>query len=122
MGDCRPLQLNELERLIKRVKYRDHPLDLLVLSSCQSAVGDEQARLGLAGLAVKSGARSAIGSLWEVDDRAAAQVMTLFHEALADGDVGKAAALQAAALTTRSIPGFELPKYWAPFQLVGDWR
>ena len=54
-------------------KYTEAPLELLVLSACETASGDEQAALGLAGVAMRSGARSAVGSLWPIPDEAAYQ-------------------------------------------------
>jgi CHAT domain-containing protein len=122
LGTCEELDLDDLERLIKQARYRDRPVELLVLSACQSALGDDRAALGLAGLAVKSGARSAIGSMWKVDDAAAARLMTLFHAQLAKGDVGKAEALRQAQLALAAEPGMAAPANWAAFQLVGDWR
>ena len=55
------ISLNQLERLIKYSKFRDEPLELLTLGACETAVGDERAALGLAGVAAKSGARSVVG-------------------------------------------------------------
>ncbi|WP_027133568.1 CHAT domain-containing protein [Geminicoccus roseus] len=122
LGTCEELGLDDLESLIKQARYRDRPVDLLVLSACQSALGDDRAALGLAGLAVKSGARSALGSMWKVDDAATARLTTLFHEEFARGDVGKAEALRRAQLVVAAEPGTAAPMYWAAFQLVGDWR
>ena len=122
LGSCDELNLDDLERLIKQARYRDRPVEMLVLSACQSALGDDRAALGLAGLAVKSGARSAIGSMWKVDDEAAVRLMTLFHGELARGDVGKAEALRQAQLALAAEPGMAAPMNWAAFQIVGDWR
>ncbi|WP_159714851.1 CHAT domain-containing protein [Geminicoccus flavidas] len=122
LGTCEELDLDDLERLIKQARYRDRPVELLVLSACQSALGDDRAALGLAGLAVKSGARAAIGSMWKVDDQAAERLMTLFHGELTTGHVGKAEALRRAQLALAAEPGMAAPVYWAAFQLVGDWR
>ncbi|WP_199245240.1 CHAT domain-containing protein [[Phormidium] sp. ETS-05] len=58
------------------------PLDLLVISACRSALGDREAELGLAGLAVKSGVRSAIASLWSVSDEGTLALMSEFYRQL----------------------------------------
>lgn len=122
LGTCDELDLDDLERLIKQARYRDRPVELLVLSACQSALGDDRAALGLAGLAVKSGARAALGSMWKVDDMAAARLMTLFHAELLQDGVGKAEALRRAQRALAAEPGMAAPVYWAAFQLIGDWR
>ena len=56
------LTLNDLEALIRPSQYRGRPVELLVLSACQTAAGDDRAALGLAGVAVKAGARSALAT------------------------------------------------------------
>ncbi|HIK09979.1 MAG TPA: CHAT domain-containing protein [Oscillatoriaceae cyanobacterium M33_DOE_052] len=58
------------------------PLDLLVISACRSALGDREAELGLAGLAVKSGVRTAIASLWFVSDEGTLALMSEFYRQL----------------------------------------
>jgi CHAT domain-containing protein len=92
-----------------------------VLSACQTASGDDRAALGLAGLAVRSGARSTIATLWSVNDAAAAVLMTSFYQELAKPGTTKAEALRRAQLSTLSNPQFKSPYYWAPFILVGNW-
>ncbi len=61
-----PILISDLNKLRKRRK--GNPLDLFVLSACRTAIGDENTELGFAGLALQTGARSAIGTLWYVDD------------------------------------------------------
>jgi CHAT domain-containing protein len=112
-------QLNDL--LQNRDKLTTTPLELLVLSACQTASGDDRAALGLAGLAVRSGARSTIATLWSVNDAAAAVLMTSFYQELAKPGTTKAEALRRAQLSTLSNPQFKSPYYWAPFILVGNW-
>jgi len=56
--------MDRLSQLIGLFQFRDTSLDLLTLSACETAIGDERAALGLAGVAVKAGARSALASLW----------------------------------------------------------
>ena len=92
-------------------------IDLLVLSACQSAVGDERSTLGLAGLAVQSGARSAIASLWLVDSTGSSVLMDRFYEGLNQG-LNSAEALRQAQVTLLQSSAFSHPFYWSPFVLV----
>ncbi|NJN88261.1 MAG: CHAT domain-containing protein, partial [Leptolyngbyaceae cyanobacterium SL_7_1] len=69
------IDINQLNGLIQSTDLnRQEPIELLVLSACQTASGDRRAALGLAGMAVRSGARSTIASLWNVDDQATSQM------------------------------------------------
>lgn len=101
---------------------RTDPIELLVLSACETASGDDRAPLGLAGIALKSGARSTIASLWKVNDAATSQLMQRFYKELATRSVSKADALQRAQRSILDNPQFRRhPYYWAPFILVGNW-
>lgn len=73
------------------------PTELLVLSACQTAVGDDQAELGFAGMALNAGVKSALGSLWLVDDVGTMALMLAFYEHLGEVPT-KAEALRAAQL------------------------
>lgn len=98
------------------------PIELLVLSACTTAVGDNRAILGLAGLAVQSGARSTVASLWSISDRSTAKLMRHFYRTLTAGQVTKAEALRQAQVQLLQTPGYQAPRFWAPFILVGDWQ
>jgi CHAT domain-containing protein len=101
---------------------RSEPIELLVLSACQTASGDKRAALGLAGVAVRAGARSTVASLWSVNDEATSMLMGRFYEELARQDVTKAEALRQAQLSILQDPRFRRhPYFWAPFILVGNW-
>lgn len=102
-------------------RYREHPVELLTLSACQTAVGDERAALGLAGVAIKAGARSALASLWFVNDEATAKLITLFYENLKNPEYSKAKALQQAQKALLEERRFRHPAYWSPFLLIGNW-
>jgi len=116
------LNFDKLESLIKLSKFRDEPVELLTLSACRTAVGDEQAALGLAGVAVKSGARSAIASLWYIDDEASMLAISGFYRELVENpEFSKAKALQAAQLSLIHQDRYWHPSYWAPFLLIGNW-
>ncbi|HEY9666154.1 MAG TPA: CHAT domain-containing protein [Coleofasciculaceae cyanobacterium] len=99
----------------------DKAIELLVLSACQTAQGDKQAALGLAGVAVRAGAQSTLATLWRVNDVATADLMALFYRELTDTTATKAEALRHAQLTLLKNPRYKHPFYWAPFILVGNW-
>jgi CHAT domain-containing protein/uncharacterized protein HemY len=96
-------------------------IELLVLSACKTAKGDNRATLGLAGMAVRSGARSTIASLWSVEDSGTAKFMEDFYQELVTLGTTKADALRKAQLSLLNNPRFTHPFYWAPFVLVGNW-
>jgi len=99
------------------------PIDLLVLSACQTAAGDKRATLGLAGFALRSGARSTMASLWSVHDESTAALMSEFYRQLTQTNlpITKAEALRQAQLTLLSDPQYNHPYFWASFVLVGNW-
>ncbi len=115
------LTLDDLEKLIRPGQLRDQPLELLTLSACETAAGDDRAALGLAGVAVKAGARSAFASLWFVNDRASSILVADFYEQLKQPGHTKAEALQHAQRKLIHLPGFEHPCYWAPYLIIGNW-
>ncbi|HEY9647071.1 MAG TPA: CHAT domain-containing protein, partial [Chroococcidiopsis sp.] len=118
------LTLNEFNDLIKTSDInRRRPIELLVLSACVTAVedGDGRALLGLAGMAVRAGARSTIASLWQANDVATAQLMTQFYSELAAHSVTKAEALRRAQVALIQSPDFNQPFFWSLFVLVGNW-
>ncbi|MEO1591247.1 MAG: CHAT domain-containing protein [Cyanobacteria bacterium J06632_22] len=117
------LTISDLDALIRSVSSVDRePIDLLVLTACETAVGDDRATLGLAGVAVRAGVRSAIASLWTVDDAATADLITRFYHYLLDEKLGKAEAMRAAQLEVIALGGFtQHPYFWAPFILIGNW-
>ncbi len=112
-------QLGEL--LQKREAYSNNPIELLVLSACQTAQGDKRAALGIAGVAVRSGARSTLASLWAVDDQATSAFMVEFYQQLTNNKISKAEALRKAQISLLNQRGFQHPFYWAPFVLIGNW-
>lgn len=78
-------------KAIRRTRQQS-PIHLFVLSACRSALGDSDSEMGLAGLALQSGAKSAIGSLWYVDDVATSAFFSQFYRYLSSG-VSKSVAL-----------------------------
>jgi CHAT domain-containing protein/CRP-like cAMP-binding protein len=129
-GDGKSISINELSDLLRQPE-RD--LELLVLSACETATGDERAILGLAGTAVRSGARSTLATLWPVGDASTAQLMSQFYQELKKPGEKKLEALRLAQLSLinslKQNPTFnELkdlpphPYFWAAYVLVGNWR
>ena len=116
------LTLDDLERLIRPGQLADKPLELLTLSACQTAAGDDRAALGLGGVAVKAGARAAFATLWCVNDKASAELVADFYTNLnAPGGTTKALALQAAQRRLLTDPRYVHPCYWAPYLIIGNW-
>ncbi|MBE9115309.1 CHAT domain-containing protein [Lusitaniella coriacea LEGE 07157] len=98
-----------------------NPLELLVLSACETAQGDNRAVLGLAGIAVRTGARSTLSTLWKADDTANTQLMARFYQELSKPGTTKASALRQAQLSLLRELGYPAPYYWATYTLVGNW-
>ena len=91
------------------------------MSACETASGDDRAALGLAGVALKAGARSALATLWYISDEAAGELVENFHRGVHSGEVSKAHALQQAQRALAADPRYAHPAYWAPFLLIGNW-
>jgi CHAT domain-containing protein len=116
------LTLNELEALIRPSQYRGRPVELLVLSACQTAAGDDRAALGLAGVAVKAGARSALATLWFVNDQSTSTLVSEFYGQLKHSpSLSKARAMQAAQVKLLTDRRYRHPCYWSPFLIIGNW-
>lgn len=112
---------NELSALVRSASQQQaEPLELVVLSACETAQGDRRAILGLAGIAVRAGSRSTLSTLWRADDGANTQLMDSFYQGLQNG-LSKAQSLQNAQQTLLTNGGYPAPYYWAPYVLVGNW-
>ncbi|MEQ8754860.1 MAG: CHAT domain-containing protein [Coleofasciculus sp. G1-WW12-02] len=138
----RKLRLNQLPQL----DWNNPPVELLVLSACRTALGNEEAELGFAGLAVKAGAKSAVGSLWYVSDEGTLGLMSKLYQTLKQAPI-KAEALRQTQLAmlqgqvylkggqlvagdkSISLPpelarlgdvNFEHPYYWSAFTMIGS--
>ncbi len=114
------LNIEDLNRLLQ-LRERERAIELLILSACQTAVGDRRAALGLAGTAVRAGARSTVASLWSVSDEATAQLMLQLYRNLTDGQTSRGRALQKAQQALLASETYRHPYYWAPFVLLGNW-
>lgn len=121
-GQGEKVTFGQLESFIRASTDDNQQIDLVVLTACETALGDDRATLGLAGVAIRAGARSAIASLWQVDDQATAAIAQDFYRFLQDPTLNKAQALQKAQIQAiRDHPGL-LPGKWAPLVLVGNWQ
>ncbi len=115
------LTMSTLDRLIGLFRFREDPLELLTLSACQTGVGDDRAALGLAGVAIKSGARSALATLWFINDEASAALVSEFYRQLRNPKLSKAQALQSAQQKLLADRVYEHPAYWSAFLLLNNW-
>jgi CHAT domain-containing protein len=113
--------MDRLSDCVGLSRFRDTPLELLILSACETAAGDERAALGLAGVAVKAGARSALATLWHVNDPVSSRLVEEFYRELGKTAVTRAMALQRAQLRILGDTRYEHPGYWAPFLLINNW-
>jgi CHAT domain-containing protein/Tfp pilus assembly protein PilF len=99
--------------------------DLVVLSACQTALGQEVRREGLIGLTrgfMYAGAARVLASLWSVDDGATAKLMKIFYKHLLVEGRSAPEALRRAQLEMAEKPQYRSPYYWAGFSLQGEWR
>jgi CHAT domain-containing protein/Tfp pilus assembly protein PilF len=115
------LTMDRLDQFVGVFKYRDAPLELLTLSACDTAAGDDRAALGLAGIAIKAGARSALATLWNINDEAAVELVVDFYRELKDPSISRAIALQRAQLKILTNPRYEHPGFWSPFLMINNW-
>ncbi|MBE9106437.1 CHAT domain-containing protein, partial [Nostoc cf. edaphicum LEGE 07299] len=123
LADDGPINVTEFDSLLRRRdQTRSEALEMLVLSACQTATGDNRATLGLAGASVKAGARSTLASLWHISDKSTAILIGEFYRELVKTKVTKAEALRRAQVKLlKDYPNYSRPGYWAPYVLVGNW-
>ena len=115
------ITMDKLEEYVGLFRFRDVPLDLLTLSACETAQGDDQAALGLTGIAIKAGARSAVGTLWKIKDAPAEKLVGDFYRRLLVPGTSRAVALQGAQRALLADRSTRHPNYWAAFVLIGSW-
>jgi CHAT domain-containing protein len=112
-----------LDRL-RQLGLSNPTLNLLVLSACSTALGDEQAEMGFAGLAVQAGVETAIGSLWAVSDAGTLNLMTNFYQQLKQTNIRAESLRQAQINSLRSnSPSANKvahPYYWSGFTMIGN--
>jgi len=117
------INVKNLDQLLRvREQQITPPIELLVFSACETAAGDNRAALGLAGVAVRAGARSTLATLWRVSDESTAALMVRFYQELAKEGITKAEALRLAQISILQDKKYQLPFFWAPYVLVGNWQ
>jgi CHAT domain-containing protein len=118
-NDNEKLTMNQFYQILQTV---GKPLELLTLTACETAVGSDRDALGIAGISLQAGAKSAIASLWQVDDRATAELIGQFYQNLSQG-MGRAKSLQMAqkGWLVAHADARQHPGYWAALMLVGNW-
>ncbi len=115
------LTLNGLQALLQSDRFQKNPIELMTLSACETAEGNDRSPLGIAGASIKAHAKSVIGTLWPVDDTAARKVMEKFYSGITTGKLTKAEALRQAQIELIHVDEFSHPSFWAPFDLIGNW-
>jgi len=114
-----PIKVKDFDSFLQRQdKTR---VELLVLSACETAAGDNRAALGLAGASVRAGARSTLASLWQIDDESTALFVTAFYRELQGSKITKAEALHRAQLELLKHPNYKAPSFWSAYVLIGNW-
>ncbi|MEH2144232.1 CHAT domain-containing tetratricopeptide repeat protein [Nostoc sp.] len=124
-GNNRKLTISELEDALSNLRGKANALELLVLTACQTALGDDRATLGLAGVALQVGVKSAVASLWSVQDKSTALLIEEFYRNLKKPGMTKVEALRQAQIKMIKLTGeeseFASPAFWSPFILIGNW-
>ncbi len=115
------LTLDGLQNILKGEQFQRAPIEVLSLSACETAAGNDRAPLGISGAAMKARAKSVLGTLWPVDDDAAVSVMTRFYTGIAQQGESKARALQQSQVQVLRNAQTAHPFFWAPFSLIGNW-
>ncbi|WP_198011364.1 CHAT domain-containing protein [Synechococcus sp. PCC 7335] len=123
----KPIQVDDFNTLLRQSdQTNESAIELLILSACDTALGDRRAALGIAGVAVQAGARSTLATLWNLDDETGALFSNYFYQALQQPDTSKAQALRLAQL--QILKGedansqlYQHPRFWAPYILLGNW-
>lgn len=118
----RRINVKELDIILgSRNRQRENPIELLILSACETARGDDRAALGIAGVAMRSGARTTIASLWAVQDDSTTLLMKQLYSQLNQPGINKAEALRQAQLSLLKDSQFKEPYFWSAFVLIGNW-
>jgi len=101
------------------------PAELVVLSACETGLGQEVKGEGLIGLArgfMYAGAPRVVVSLWSINDTATAELITRFYKGILAEKMRPAQALQAAQVSVSKEKGYSAPFFWAAFTLQGEWK
>ncbi len=101
------------------------PAELIVISACQTGLGEEIKGEGIIGLTrgfMYAGSPRVVVSLWNVDDQATAELMARFYKSMLKKGLQPAAALRAAQLEMLQTTQWKSPYYWSAFGLQGEWK
>ncbi|OGA68559.1 MAG: hypothetical protein A3G81_16325 [Betaproteobacteria bacterium RIFCSPLOWO2_12_FULL_65_14] len=113
--------MDGLQTLLRSEAKQKNPIELLTLSACETAEGDDRSPLGMSGAALKARANTVLGSLWPVSDQAAKIMMNTFYQGLSGEGITKVKALQKAQRQLIDSADMQHPFFWAPFVLIGNW-
>lgn len=119
-GDNNKITMDDLKELLNTFSEEYGLIDLLALTACQTAVGDDRAALGLAGISIESGAKTVLASLWFIQDNSTADLVIKFYNNLQSG-LSKSEALRLAQIDMINDSKYSHPAYWSPFIILGDW-
>jgi CHAT domain-containing protein/lipopolysaccharide biosynthesis regulator YciM len=114
------ITLNTLDQVLQ-TRRTNQPIELLTLSACQTAAGNDRSALGIAGLAVRAGVKSAVATLWFINDEATVPLVEEFYKQLLKPNITKAEALQQAQIKMIGDIQYNHPAVWSPFILIGNW-
>lgn len=120
VGFDQRISIEQLDNLLRLTDSRQ-PVELLTLSACQTAAGDDRSALGIAGVAVRAGVESALATLWYINDEATVSLIEEFYRQLRQSDSSKAQALRQAQLKMIADVNYNHPAIWSPFILIGNW-
>ncbi|MEH1934515.1 MAG: CHAT domain-containing protein [Nostoc sp.] len=130
-GKNQKLTISQLENSLRNLNSKLDSVELLVLTACETAVGDDRSTLGLAGVALQVGVKSAIASLWSVTDASTAELVKTFYTNYRNAGMSIAEALQKAQIrmiNAKKLPPseginikYDNPVYWAPMIAIGNW-
>ena len=130
-GKNQKLTISQLENSLRNVNSKSDGVELLTLTACETAVGDDRATLGLAGVALQVGVKSAIASLWSVSDQSTSELVKTFYTNYRNAGMSIAEALQKAQIRmihAKKLPpsediniSYDNPAYWASMIAIGNW-
>ncbi|AFZ18401.1 hypothetical protein Mic7113_2609 [Allocoleopsis franciscana PCC 7113] len=120
VGFDQRLSIETLDNLLRSRRSRE-AVELLTLSACQTAAGDNRSALGIAGVAVRAGVESALATLWYINDEATVPLIKEFYSQLRQPNVTKAEALRRAQVKMIADANYNHPAVWSPFVLIGNW-
>lgn len=129
-GKNKKITISQLENSLQNLKNPSDSIEILALTACQTALGDDRSSLGLAGVALQVGVKSAVASLWNVQDNSTSKLVEEFYKNYRDGEMSIAEALQKAQIkmiNAKKLPSegidikYDNPSYWAPMIVIGNW-